>query len=197
MIKDKGTCAIFLQNLWWINYYRNNVRCRKQQERFASRDALLWVEDGCRSGRFEGLRAQHASHLSLGSQYWFTRIYIRAHECETHTTPGHRPGIERLRVVDEYTDRIPAEIPRVDSSENATFVLYIVLTHLFVARFIFQRYRISSLKGRFLDYLVRNYAKRQNRFQRRFIIRISRLIFPIIPWFFVLRFTKIRNRMGV
>lgn len=174
------------------------MRCRKQQERFASRDALLWAEDGCRSGRFEGLRAQHASHPSLGSQYWFTRIYIHAHECETHTIPGHRSGIERLRVVDEYTDRTPAEIPRcrrVDSSENATFVLYIVLTHLFVARFTFQRYRISSLNSRFLDYLVRNYAKRQNRFQRRFIIRISRLIFPIIPWFFIFRFTKIR--MGV
>lgn len=125
------------------------------------------VEDGCRSGRLESLSTQRAPHPSLGSQYWFTRIYVHTCTRGWNTYPGIDP--QRLRVVDEYTDRCVAPPPKyrwcrgADSSGNATFVLYIVLTRLFVSRFIFQRYRISSLSEIRVSRLpYRNYAKRQN-----------------------------------
>lgn len=97
-------------------------------------------------------------------------ILVHTYICNMHTRVWHTyPGIDPqcLRIV-EYTVYVCVAPPPkyrcrgADSSGNATFVLYIVLTRLFVRSFIFHRYRISSLNESVSRLPYRNYAKRQN-----------------------------------
>lgn len=134
--------------------------------------------------RVWGLSMHRIPHLAanIGSH-----VYTYMHTSVKHIP---HPGIDRASnayVSSTSTQIAPppkyrgVAVSTVAKMLRSCFIF--VLTHLFVARFTFQRYRISSLTSRFLDYLVRNYAKRQNRFQRRFIIRISRLIFRLFLGF--------------
>lgn len=152
------------------------------------------VEDGCRSGRLESLSTQRAPHPSLGSQYWFTRIYTytHAHERETHIRASTRNAY-----VSSMSTQIGVSHPRRNTGGVAAPTVAEMRRSCFI---LFRRaysYRVLYFNDiEFHHWASQSFSITLSQLcetsKWHFIVRMSRLIFLIIPWiFFFLRFTQI------